>query len=351
VSDPLMIYGATGYTGELVVHEALRLGLRPLLGGRNEAKLAPLAQQLGLDYRVASLGEASALEAALRDVKVVVHAAGPFSETAHPMVEACLRTSTHYLDISGEASVIEALAGRNMEARRQRIMLMPGVGFDVVPSDCLAAHMARRLPRAQRLAIGIRGMVLITRGSIKTFIEHAGRGIQVRRGGVMTTVPAGSLQRDFDYGDGPRPSVNLAWGDVITAYYTTSIPNIEVYFEGTAPFRWVEALNRYAGWMLSTAPWQLWLRIHAELLPKGPTEAQRAGLKMVIVAEVEDARGRRACARLHTPQAYTFTGVTASAVAQRVLQGDIEVGFQTPARVYGPDFVLSFPEVWREDVY
>jgi len=163
-------------------------------------------------------------------------------------------------------------------------------------------------------------------------------------------VPPGSLQRAFDYGDGLRPGVSVTWGDVVTAYYTTGIPNIEVYFESTPLFRVAETVNRYAGWMLGTAAWQVWLKMHADLLPEGPTEAQRAGVKMVIVAEAEDARGRRVCSRLHTPQAYTFTGTTAPAIARRVLQGDVECGFQTPARVYGADFVLTLPEVRREDV-
>ena len=350
MSDALLIYGAAGFTGQLIVREALRQGLRPLLGGRSEAKLAPLAHSLGLEHCVVSLSDTHLLENLLREVQVVLHAAGPFSETAGPMVNACLRTGTHYLDITGEVAVIEALAQRHAAARKQRIMIMPAVGFDVVPSDCLAAHVARRLPSAQRLAIGVRGMVLVTRGSTKTFVEAAGHGIRLRRAGVLTSVPAGSLQRPFDYGEGLRPSVNVTWGDVITAYYTTGIPNIEVYFEATPLFRSLEMANRYAGWMLGTALGQIWLKTNAAMLPEGPTDEQRAGLSMTIVAEADDARGRRVCSRLHTPQGYTFTGMAAPAIARRALQGDIEVGFQTPARVYGADFVLSFPDVWREDV-
>lgn len=348
-ADPLLIYGATGYTGRIVVGETLALGLRPVLAGRDEAKLAAMARPLNLEYRAVSLGNPDHLHAALRDIQVVLHAAGPFSETASPMVDACLRSTTHYLDITGEVAVLDQLARRHAEARRRQIMIMPAVGFDVVPSDCLAAHVARRLPGARRLALGVRGMVLITRGSTKTFMEHAGRGILIRRNGAIESVAPGSLKRDFDYGDGPRPGVNVSWGDVVAAYYTTGIPNIEVYFESTPLFRSTEMANRYVGWMLATPAWQVWFKMHADLLPEGPTEDQRAGLEMVIVAEAEDAHGRCVRSRLRTPQAYTFTGVTASAIAHRVLRGDVETGFQTPARVYGADFVLSFPSVSRED--
>jgi short subunit dehydrogenase-like uncharacterized protein len=348
--DPLMIYGPTGYTGRLMTREAAARGLRPVLCGRNEAKLAALAEPLGLDYRVAPLDESDRLDRVLRDIQVVLHAAGPFSQTWRPMVDACLRTGTHYLDICGETPVIEALVPYDSEARKRKIMIMPAVGFEVVPSDCLAAHVARRLRGARRLTLGLTGFRFATRGSAKSFLEQAGRDILIRRHGAITSVAPGSLQREFDYGDGPRPSFNFTWGDVVCAYYTTGIPNIEVYFEATPIFRGALMANRYFGWLLPTAPWQTWLKLYADLLPEGPSERERAAVQMAIVAEAEDGRGRRVRSRLHTPQAYTFTGMTAPAIAHRVLQGDMETGFQTPGRVYGADFVLSFASVSREDV-
>lgn len=346
--DPLLIYGATGYTGHLIVRCALECGLRPILCGRNEVKLAVMAERFGLDYRVARLSEPERLDQVLRDMQVVLHVAGPFSETSRPMVDACLRTGTHYLDITGEIPVMEALARRDAEARRRKIMIMPGTGFDVVPSDCLVAHVARRLPRAQHLWLGLTGLEFSTRGSAKTLVEHASYGVNLRRDGVITPVAPFSLQRSFDYGGGPRPSVNVSWGDVSAAYYTTGIPNIEVYFEITPRVRAILMSTRYFGPIFRSPPWQAWLKACAEMLPEGPSAAERAAAKMIIVAEVEDGMGRRAIARLHTPEAYACTGLTAPAIAQRVLTGDLEVGFQTPARVFGPDFILSLPGVCRE---
>ena len=347
---PLLIYGASGFSGKLMTAAALELGLRPVLAGRDERKLATLAEPLGLPYRAVRLADAAGLEAALAEVRVVLHAAGPFSETSRPVVDACLRTGTHYLDITGEIPVIEALARRHAEARARRVMVMPGVGFDVVPSDCLAAHVARRLPGAERLALGIKGLKFATRGSAKTLVEHAGHGARVRQGGVITTVPPLSLQRAFDYGDGPRQSLNISWGDVAAAWYTTGIPNIEVYFDATPTLRGMLAAGRYFGWFLRTAPWQAWLKANADMFAEGPSDAERARSWMVIVAEAEDARGRRVRARLRTPEAYAFTGACGPAIARRVLAGDLELGFQTPGRVYGPDFVLSFAGVSREDL-
>jgi short subunit dehydrogenase-like uncharacterized protein len=348
--DALLIYGATGFSGRLLATAAVRRGLRPVLGGRDEARLAAVAEELGgLEYRVASLSDRYALDGALRDVDAVLHAAGPFSETARPMVDACLRTGTHYLDITAEIRVIEALARRDAEARARGVMLMPGVGFDVVPSDCLAAHVARRLPGARRLAIGLTGLVFVTPASAKTLVETADYGV-VRRAGEITSTPIGSLERTFDYGSGPSPSLNVSWGDVATAWYTTGIPNIEVYVEATPLMRSVVTASRYFGWTVRSGPFQAWLKAWADLLPDGPTEEERATRRMIVVAEAEDAGGHRVVSRIETPEAYTFTGTVGPAIASRVLAGDLEVGFQTPARVYGADYPLSFPDVSREDL-
>jgi short subunit dehydrogenase-like uncharacterized protein len=349
MSDPLMIYGATGYSGTLLVHAAIGVGLRPVLCGRDHAKLAALAEPLGLAYRCAPLTDTEGLRAALRDVAVVLHAAGPFSQTAQPMVDACLHTGTHYLDLSAEIRVIEALARCDAAARKRKIMIMPAVGFDVVPSDCLAAHVARRLPDARALAFGVTGFRFISRGSAKTLLEAIDFGV-VRRAGVITRVPLGSLRREFDYGEGPRPSHNISWGDIATAYYTTGIPSIETYHETTPLLQTILLACRSAGWLLRTAPWQAVLKAQADLLPEDPSGGADVATRMVIVAEARDANNRCVSARLRTPEAYTFTGTTGAAIAQRALRGDLEVGFQTPARVYGADFVLSFAGVSREDL-
>lgn len=348
--DPLIIYGATGYSGRLITCAALELGIRPILGGRDEAKLAAMAERFNLTYCVAELTDARRLDAALRDAAVVLNAAGPFSHTSTPIVESCLRSASHYLDITGEIPVIEALVRRDAAARAARVMIMPAVGFDVVPSDCLAAHVARRLPGASSLALGLTGLVSATPGSAQTLIEHGGYGVKVRRDGAIVSMPPAAATRCFDFGHGLQRSMNISWGDVSSAYYTTGIPNIDVYYEATPALRGMLLASRYAAWMLRTAAWQAWLKASTQLLPEGPTDEQRAASRMVIVAEARDARGRRVSARLQTPEAYTFTGTTAAAVARNVLRGDLEIGFQTPGRVYGADFALSFADVSREDL-
>jgi short subunit dehydrogenase-like uncharacterized protein len=345
-----LIYGATGFTGHLIARQAIREGLRPLLAGRDERKLAALAEQLELPYRVTPLEPQGWLDTALRDVDVVLNAAGPFLHTAGPLADACVRTATHYLDVTGEVPVIELLSHRDAAARRAGVLVMPAIGFDVVPSDCLAAHLGRRLPEATHLAVGIRGLGFLTRGSARSFLEYADQPIRVRRDGALLGVAPGELERLFDFGDGERPCCAVSWGDVATAYYTTGIPNVETYLEATPQLRASLLGVRAFGRLLGTPLWQTWMKALADMRREGPSDAERAAAGCVIVAEAAGPRGGRAVSRLHTPEAYTTTALCAVRVAAHVLKGDLEPGFQTAGRLYGPDFVMGLPGMHREDV-
>ncbi|MFN7953832.1 MAG: saccharopine dehydrogenase NADP-binding domain-containing protein [bacterium] len=349
-ASTLLVYGATGYTGRLLVEAARASGIEPIVAARDEAALERLASGWRLPARTVRLDEPVALRSALTDVDVVIHAAGPFSHTWSPMVDACLATRTHYLDVTGEMSVIEAIAARDGDARRAGVMLMPAVGFDVVPSDALAAHVARRMPDASHLSIAVSGLVSASRGSMKTLVEQAGAPACTRRGGRLAASRSGVASRRFDFGDGPRDSVAVSWGDVASAWYTTGIPNIDVCFEATAIHRAMVLSNRLYGWAFVT-PWaRAWMQWVSDRLPPGPTAEERECNETTIVAIAENDRGQRAEARLHGPEAYRFTSIAATAIARRVLAGDWARGFHTPGRAYGPDFVLGLPDVTRVDV-
>jgi short subunit dehydrogenase-like uncharacterized protein len=349
-SDPLLIYGATGYSGGLIAGAAVRRGLRPILAGRNRERLAALAQTLGLTYRAAALTDYPAFDRMLADIKVVLLAAGPFAVTARPVADLCVKRGIHYLDISGEWSAIDGLTACRDAARRQGSMVMPGCGFDIVASDCLARYVSDRTPDAASLAIGLSGLVTPTRGSLRTMVRQAGLEVQVRRNGTFVSVAPGTLRRRFDYGRGDGWSTAVSWGDVSSAFFTTGIPNIEVYFEETPAFRAMLWAGRTFGPWLQL-PWmQEYLKAHAALIPEGPTAAERAAHRCVAVAEARTSRGHTIVARLRTPEAYAFSAETASAIAAKALANDVESGFQTPGRLYGADFVLQFDGVTREDL-
>jgi short subunit dehydrogenase-like uncharacterized protein len=347
----LLVYGAYGYTGKLVLAEALAAGLRPVLAGRDSNALAAVAAPHGLDYRVASLDDPRELDAALEGARVVLHCAGPFIHTSRPMVDACLRRRVHYLDITGEIAVFEAVAARDEEARTAGVSLLPGVGFDVVPSDCLAAHLARRLPGATHLALAFRGLGGVSRGTASTMAHNAGSGGTVRREGRLVSVPAAWRSRQIDFGDGkPSLAVSIPWGDVSTAWHSTGIPNIEVYMAMTPAMRRSLMSSRRLGWLLSSGPVRRWLVRRAQARKPGPSDASRARGESRFWGEVRDAEGRTAVSRLTAPEGYTLTARTAIASARRVLAGGISPGFQTPSRAFGADFILEQQGVRREDV-
>jgi short subunit dehydrogenase-like uncharacterized protein len=348
----LLIYGANGYTGRLIVKQAVARGLRPVLAGRNATELGALARDHGLESRAAALDDAGALDAALAGCAVVIHAAGPFAHTSRPMVDACIRNRVHYLDITGEIGVFETLASnaRSTQARDAGVMLLPGSGFDVVPTDCLAAHLKRRLPSATWLTLAFSGGTGLSRGTATTMVENIQRGGAIRRGGKITPVPAAWKQRDINFGDRVRHVVTLPWGDVSTAFHSTGIPNIEVYTAAPAAAVRGMIMSRYLGWLMATAPAQDFLKGRIRAGAPGPSDAQRASAVARLWGEAWDDDGNKVVSRLRTPDGYTLTALTSVAAAEKVLAGGAKPGFQTPSLAFGADFILEIVGSEREDV-
>jgi short subunit dehydrogenase-like uncharacterized protein len=345
-----LIYGSNGYTGRLIVARAIERGLRPVLAGRNAEEVRQLADAHGLEHRAFALDDASRVDEGLAGIGVVVHCAGPFSRTSRPMADGCLRSGAHYLDITGEIAVFEALAARDGEAKARRVMLLPGVGFDVVPSDCLAAHLARRLPTATRLALGFQAMGGMSRGTATTMIESGGRGGMVRRSGALVSVPVAWKTRRIDFGTGPRLATTIPWGDVSTAFHSTGIGEIEVYVAVPAKTRRVMIASRYIGWLLRTAPVRAVLLRAVRRRPPGPSASARARGVSRLWGEASDDSGRRAVSRVTGPEGYTLTALTAVAAVEKVLAGGARAGFQTPSLAFGADFVMEIDGVTREDL-
>lgn len=344
-----MIYGATGYTGKLVAKAAKEAGLKPLLAGRNEAKLKAMATPLEFEYRAFELENSAALDAALKQVDLVLHIAGPFSRTSKQMVDACLRTGRHYLDITGEIAVLAACAARDGDAKNKNIMIMPGVGFDVVPSDCLAAHMKKRLPDATELTLAIGGLEKMSRGTAKSSMESVGDPVKIRRGGkVISQWPP--LRRMVDFGKGPVPAIAVGWGDVFTAYFSTGIPNITVYFESLPQLEQMAKLGNFTRRFLNLGFMQAILKFWADTQPEGPTDAERAAGVGILIGEAVNAKGEKRVSRLRVPEGYTLTAMTSLEIVRRVLAGDYKEGFMTPALAYGEGFITQYQNCVLEDL-
>ena len=346
-----LLYGSYGYTGQLIVERALKEGLRPILAGRNEKKLRAQAEQTNLDCRAFSLSETAKLDSALLEVDAVLHCAGPFGYTFRQMAEACLRTKRHYVDINGQILGFEALASMDAQAKTAGIMLLPGAGFDVVPSDCLAAHLKQRLPAARQLRLFVRGVGAgVSRGTAKSAIENIHRQGMIRRDGQLVQVPPAWNVRERDFGRGYTKVVSVGWGDVSTAYYSTGIPNIETYFafsEVTINFL---RILRVIGPLLYNRVAKSILKSLIDIFLKEPKEERRRNASAIFVGEVIAPNGGRAVSKLITPEGYTCTALTTVEIMKRILNKQLKAGFQTPSLAYGSNFIMQFERVRREDL-
>jgi short subunit dehydrogenase-like uncharacterized protein len=350
MTDELLIYGAYGYTGALVAETAVEDGLSPVLAGRTPRKVERQATDLGLDHRVFSLQHPEVVTEHVEDFSAVLNCAGPFSETARPMYSACLRTGTDYLDITGEIDVLEAIAERDRDAEAADVTLLPAVGFDVVPTDCLAGYLQTEMDSATRLTLAIDGLGTFSPGTAKSIVEGLSRSGAVRRDGDIRTVPAAWKTRRLDFGRGAKPAVTIPWGDVSSAYYTTGVSDIETYATVPGYVPDVMRKTRPLAPVLESEPVQRAMKAAIDAFVSGPTAEERARSVSRVWGEVEDDAGNRFAARMRTPDAYDLTARTAVESARRVVDGDVDAGFQTPASAFGPDYVLEFGGVEREDV-
>lgn len=333
---PWLLYGANGYTGELIAREAARRGIHPILAGRSAERIEPLARELGCESRVFGLDKPD-----LAGVSLVLHCAGPFLQTSKPMVRACLDSGVHYLDITGEIAVFEAVLRRDAEARDRGVVLLPGVGFDVVPTDCLAAMLYEQLPDGNELWLAFYSRAGVSRGTLKTMIEGAGYGSAIRRDGKIVRVPQLWDVREIPFKSGPRMAMTIPWGDVSTAYHSTGIPNIRVY-SAQSP----RAIKRMR-WMKSILPL---LRIGAlrrialRYADKttGPTAEQRAKARVEVWGRVTNARGEERTMSMTVAEGYTFTVLSALAAVDAVLATPRRGAF-TPSRLLGKAFVTKIP--------
>ena len=349
-TGPWMIYGANGYTGELIAREAARRGLTPVLAGRNRDAVEALASELKLEARIFGLDDSPALVAQIRGHALVLNCAGPFSATAAPMMEACLATGTHYLDITGEIAVLEQAQTLGDRAKAAGVVLCPGVGFDVIPTDCVAAALKASLPDATHLSLGFDSRSGLSPGTAKTSIEGMAAGGKVRRNGKILTVPLAWVLRRIDFGDGEKLAMTIPWGDVSTAFHTTGIPDIEVLVPASPR---LIALARRANWIrpLLAMKWlQKFAQARIAKSVKGPSEAQRDAMPTFVWGEVTNARGERRTARIRTANGYSLTIDGALYVVGHLLANSPLPGAYTPSKLLGPALIGLLPGSGELDI-
>lgn len=335
-----LLYGAYGFTGRLVARLATARGERPVLAGRSAGKVAELAGQLGLEHRVFGLTDPAAIRRGLDGVSAVAHCAGPFSATAGPMARACIDAGLHYLDVTGEIAVFEELHGLSERARTAGSVLLPGAGFDVVPTDCAAALLAEALPGAHRLDLAFLAGGGPSPGTAKTAVEGMRIGSQARIGGVITTVPMGWQTVRAAFPSGARTVTSVPWGDVSTAWHSTKIPDITTYTAvPAAAMRANQALGLDKLLRLSPV-----LRLAQALAGRssGPDEQRRARTQAEVWGRATDG-ARSVQVTLVTPNAYDLTADSVVRAITRL--GSVSPGTHTPSTAFGPRYVTELDGV------
>jgi len=339
-----IIYGANGYTGELIAREAVRRGLKPVLAGRSREKIEGLARALGLESRGFRLDDAAQAARQIESHSLVLNCAGPFSATAQPMMEACIQARAHYLDITGEIPVFEFAQTLDAQARTAGVVVCPGVGFDVIPTDCVAVALKSALPDATHLALGFDSRSGLSPGTAKTSVEGLAQGGKVRREGKIVAVPLAYRVRRIDFGNGEKDAMTIPWGDVSTAYHSTGIPNIEVFIPGSPA---MIANARRANWIrpfLGLSFVQNLIKARIARTVKGPSEDQRAQMPTFVWGEARNARGAMNVARIRTANGYSLTITGSLAAVEHLMKNTPAGGAYTPSKLMGADLVTRLPD-------
>jgi short subunit dehydrogenase-like uncharacterized protein len=343
----LMIYGANGYTGRLIAREAAKRGLKPLLAGRNRDQIDVLAKELGLLRRVFELSNPAEVARNLDGVSVLLHCAGPFSRTAAPMLNACLDLNVHYLDITGEIDVFELCHRVHARAKQQGVVVLPGSGFDVVPTDCTAAMLKKRLPDANALVLAFEAGGGPSPGTAKTSVEGLRKGGRARVAGELKTVPFAWKSREFVRDGKSRSAMTIPWGDLFTAHVSTGIPNIETYMvvspKTIQRMRWMRMMQP----MLKMGFVQNFMKQRVEKTTPGPSEQRRSDNGSHIWGEVRNALGKEVKLELQAPNGYDLTVTASLGIAEYLMRQTSATtgGYFTPSQLMGADYVLKLPGV------
>ena len=342
--NKFLLYGANGYTGQFIAKLSSTYNLQPILAGRTEANIKPLADELQLPYRIVDLDNAAQLQNALSEVKLVLHAAGPYVYTAKQMIDACLQTGVHYIDINGDISVFEMLKKYDAAAKEKNIMVMPGVGFDVVPTDCIALQLKNKMPDATHLKLAFASIGGgLSHGTAITMAGKIGEGGAVRENGKIVRKPLGQKGLWMNFGVKKLFVITIPWGDISTAFTTTGISNIETY-TGMAPkiYRLLK-LQWAFNWLLRTNFVRNILKKKIKTKPAGPSDEERKISSSLVWGEVRNASGKTITACISCLDGYSLTAHSSLIITKKILEENFKTGYQTPAGCYGENLIMEVP--------
>jgi short subunit dehydrogenase-like uncharacterized protein len=350
LKNKILLYGAYGYTAKLILTELLQNKLSVIISGRKEERLKEITKDTNLQYRTIDLNNSHQIAEGLQDIKLVIHCAGPFVYTAKQMVEACIQTGTHYIDINGDLSVFEWIKKQNEKAKAANVMLLPGAGFDVIPTDCIAARLKAQMPDATDLKLAFASFGgNISHGTAMTMIDKIGNGSAKRKDGKITKSTLGKETFYLPYKEKKLFFMSIPWGDISTAHYSTGIPNITTYTMVKPKIAGMLKFQFLFNWLLRTEWVKQLLRKKIKNKTPGPTPEQRENAFSYIWGAVTNAKGEQKTATLLCLDGYTLTAKGCLLLATKILNNDFKPGYQTPTSAYGKDIIDESPSPKKQD--
>jgi len=258
-------------------------------------------------------------------------------------MDTCLSSGTNYIDLTGEIKVFEAAWERNEKAKEKGIVILPGAGFDVIPTDCVAKKLKDKMPDATylKLAIATKGSK-ISRGTLLTSISQFGEKAFIRQKGEMVPIELGSKSMKINFGEFTSNTVAIQWGDVFNAYYSTGIPNIEIYFAMPGALIKLLKSSRLFNKIISSKSIKQILRKYVSSNLNGPNEKQRNKSRTYIWGQVENKKGDKIEELFEFPDGYNLTIKGVAEIVTRLLKKEIPAGTQTPSLAFGSNFMNLF---------
>lgn len=347
----IVLYGATGYTGRLVTDELARRGLDHVLSGRDEAKLARLAEQHGAPAKAAALDDDRALRDLLDGASAVINCAGPFTLAGDALVRAAIASRTHYVDSTGEQSFIQMVFERHgRTAEHAGVALLPALGFDYAPGDCIASLAAGGHEPLDELVLAydVEGFGM-SRGTLRSALVAMKGGDVVYEDEQWRAAPGGIFRASFDFPEpiGRQQMSRYPSGEVITAPHHTRTRKVTSLLttRTAAPFAAAAPLLPYTlpalGLVLRT-PLRGLLGKAVGILPEGPPVEARRAAEFTVVAVARGADGSTRQGVVRGSDVYGLTAVTLVHAAQLVsAPGFDRAGALGPAAAFDPAAFLN----------
>ena len=350
----IVLFGATGYTGELTARRLVADGAKPLLVGRREQAVKALAADLNLEHAVADAGHPDQVRALLDPGDVILSTVGPFLRHGLPAVQAAVDARAHYLDSTGEPPFIRRVFEEfGPKARAAGVGLLTAMGYDFVPGNLAGAIAAQRALDAggtpTQLDVGYFLTGKVGAGAMSGGTRASVGGVMLApsfawRGGRLQVERGGAHVRSFRVGGRTRTGLTVGGSEhlALPVSYPT-LQDVRVYLG------WADKASRVVqvGGAVTGALGRLPVirpvlergvqRLAGTGSTGGPGPAERALTGSLAVAEAKDRDGRLlATAVLRGPNAYDLTAGLLSWGAIRALAGDLlDAGALGPVDGYG----------------